>query len=167
MKIKIITSILFTLFWLGQPLRNSWLKSKKKIFQWSLIPPKKKCKVVRCAVTKDPSVNCAWHYVSLVDSLTVIWWVMWSSLQKECGKWTSSSWSWNWSSYSNSCNQSRATAGNVVNVVPKTPVVKIKEQSSQTRECWSDPPIPRKIASTVPHRCICATVHLKMFWCTF
>ena len=47
------------------------------------------------------------------------------------------------------CNQSRATVGNVMNIVPKTPaVVEIIEQSNQTRECLSDLLIPRKIAST-------------------
>ena len=46
------------------------------------------------------------------------------------------------------CNQSRATVGNVMNIVPKTPVVEIKGQSNQTRECLSDPLIPRKIALT-------------------
>ena len=76
---------------------------------------------------------------------------MWLSLQKERGKWTSRSWgcslSWNWSSYSNSRNQSRATVGNVLNIAPKTPVVEIKGQSNETTECWCDPLIPRRLLS--------------------
>ena len=88
-------------------------------------------------------MNCAWLYASLIDSLTLIWWIKWLSLLKRnVTRLVRSCWSSSWSSCCDSCHRKSTNRTTLYHLSSEL------KWSNQTEECWSSLQNSPKFTST-------------------